>query len=135
MFRVKAEPDRARAAAVLDLSGMALGAAGIGLLIAVVLGIIAAIMAGSFGRLWPWASIAVVVVATLSMTPLATNPMSEVRRQLGLPTRNDQKGVAPQAGSDEAFAAARGRLRPELVAGIGVLAIVTLVWLMETKPF
>ena len=98
MFRVKAEPDRARAAAVLDLSTVALAAAGIGLLVAVVLGIVAAAMAGYFGRLWPWASIVVVVLIWLAMTPLAANPMSEVRRQLGLPTRNDKKGVAPQAG-------------------------------------
>ena len=135
MFRVKAEPDRARAAAVLDLSTLALAAAGIGLLIAVVLGIVAAVMAGYFGQLWPWAAIAVVVVAWLAMTPLASNPMSQVRRELGLPTRNDKKGVAPQPGTDEALAAARAGLRPELVAGSGVLAIVVLVWLMEMKPF
>jgi ABC-type amino acid transport system permease subunit len=135
MFRVKTEPDRARAAAVLDLSTMGLAVAGVALLIAVVLGIVAAVMAGYFGRLWPWAAIVVVVVAWLAMTPMAANPMSGVRRELGLPTRNDQKGVPPQPGSDEAFAAARARLRPELVAGTGVLAIVILVWLMETKPF
>jgi hypothetical protein len=69
------------------------------------------------------------------MTPLAANPMSAVRRELGLPTRNDQKGSIPQPGTDEALAAARARLRPELVAGAGVLAIVILVWLMEMKPF
>ena len=78
---------------------------------------------------------AVVVLTWLAMTPLAANPMSGVRRELGLPTRDDKKGVPPQAGSDETFAAARARLRPELVAGTGVLAIVILVWLMEMKPF
>lgn len=135
MFRVKAEPDRTRAAAVLDLSSVALVAAGIGLIVAVVLGIVAAIMGGHFGRLWPWAAIVVVVLTWLAMTPLAANPMSGVRRELGLPTRDDKKDVPPQAGSDEAFAAARARLRPELVAGTGVLAIVILVWLMEMKPF
>ena len=135
MFRVKAETDRARAAAVLDLSTVALAAAGIGLLVAVLLGIVAAVMAGYFGRLWPWAAIVVVVLIWLAMTPLAANPMSAVRRELGLPTRNDQKGSTPQHGTDEALAAARARLRPELVAGAGVLAIVILVWLMEMKPF
>ena len=135
MFRVKAEPDRTRAAAVLDLSTVALVGAGIGLLVAVVLGIVAAAMAGYFGRLWPWASIVLVVLVWLAMTPMAANPMAGVRRELGQPTRGDQKGVAPQAGTDEAFAAARARLRPELVAGLGVLAIVILVWLMEMKPF
>ena len=135
MFRVKAEPDRTRAAAVLDLSTVALVAAGIGLLVAVLLGIVAAAMAGYFGRLWPWASIVIVVLIWLAMTPMAATPMAEVRRQLGQPTRMDKKGDTPQPGTDEAFAAARARLRPELVAGTGVLAIVILVWLMEMKPF
>jgi hypothetical protein len=135
MFRVKAEPDRDRAAAVLELSTLALAAAGIGLVIAVVLGIVAAAMAGYFGRLWPWASIVVVVLAWLAMTPMAANPMSDVRRQLGLPTRGDKKGVEPTPGPDDTLAAARARLRPELVAATGVLAIVILVWLMEMKPF
>ena len=63
MFRVKSETDRSRLAAVLDLSTMALLTAGIGLLLAVVLGIVAAIMGGHFSRLWPWVSIVVVVLA------------------------------------------------------------------------
>jgi hypothetical protein len=95
---------------------------------------VAAIMGGHFGRLWPWAAIGVVVVTTLSMTPLATNPMIKVRQALGLPTRND-RGKPPAAASDAELAAAQARLRPGLVAGIGVVAIALLVWLMEAKPF
>jgi len=136
MFRVKRETDRARIGAVLDLSSGALVAAGIGLLVAVVLGIIAAAMAGYFGRLWPWASIAVVVVIWIAMTPLAANPMTGVRRALGLPSRLDKKGeVPPPPATDAELTAAQARLRPELVAGLGIVAIVLLVWLMETKPF
>ena len=135
MFRVKAEPDRARAAAVLELSTLALAVAGIGLVVAVLLGVVAAVMAGYFGRLWPWVAIVVVVLTWFAMTPLAANPMSAVRRELGLPTRGDPKGSDPRPGTDEALAAARARLRPELVAAAGVLAIVILVWLMEMKPF
>jgi hypothetical protein len=135
MFRIRSEPDRVRAGAVLDLSTTALLGAGIGLALAVVLGIVAAAMAGYFGRGWPWASIAVVVIAWIAMTPMAANPLSGVRRTLGLPTRADKKGESPQPGSDAEFAAARARLKPELVAGIGIVAIVVLVWLMEMKPF
>lgn len=135
MFRVRSEPDRTRAGAVLDLSTTALLGGGIGLVLAVVLGIVAAAMAGHFGRGWPWAAIVVVVVVWFAMTPLAADPLSQVRRTLGLPTRADKKGVPPEAGSDAEFAAARSRLKPELVAAIGVVAIVVLVWLMEMKPF
>jgi hypothetical protein len=135
MFRIRSEPDRARAGAVLDLSTTALLGAGIGLGLAVVLGIVAAAMAGYFGQGWPWAAIAVVVIVWIAMTPMAANPLSEVRRTLGLPTRADKKDVPPQAGSDAEFAAARARLKPELVTGIGIVAVVVLVWLMEMKPF
>jgi uncharacterized membrane protein SirB2 len=136
MFRVKRETDRARIGAVLDLSTTALVAAGIGLILAVVLGIIAAAMAGYFGRLWPWASIAVVVVVWIAMTPMAAGPMSQVRHALGLPSRIDKKGdPPPQPGTDVELAAAQAKLRPEAVAGLGIVAIVVLVWLMEAKPF
>jgi hypothetical protein len=136
MFRAKSATDRAVIAAVLDLSTVSLIAAGVGLLIAVVLGIVAAIMGGHFGRLWPWASIVVVVLTSFAMTPLAAGPMNGVKRALGLPTRDDKKGDPPrQPASDIELAAAQARLRPELVATVGLVAIAVLVWLMELKPF
>jgi len=135
IFRVRSETDRVRAAAILDLSNTALIGAGVGLVVAVVLGIVAAIMGGHFGRAWPWAAIVVVVIVWIAMTPMAANPLAEVRRTLGLPSRADKKDVPPAPDTDEAFAAARARLKPEAVAGIGLGAIVVLVWLMEMKPF
>jgi hypothetical protein len=135
MFRVKSETDRTRLAAVLDLSTMALLTAGIGLLLAVVLGIVAAIMGGHFSRLWPWVSIVVVVLAFGLMTPMAATPMERVRKALGMPNRETKKGEPLTLGSDAELAAARAALKPELVAAIGVGAIAVLVWLMEIKPF
>jgi len=136
MYRARSEPDRARLAAVLDLSTTALIAAGIGLLIAVALGIIAAVMGGHFGRLWPWAAIAVVVVTWFAMTPLAANPLGGIRSAIGMPGRADRKGDPPrQPATDSELAAAQARLHPTLVAIVGVVAIVVLVWLMEAKPF
>ena len=136
MFQAKREPDRARLGAVMDLSSTSLGLAGVALLIAVGFGIVAAVMGGHFGRLWPWAAIVVVVVVTLSMTPLASTPMSGVKKALGMPTRDDKAGDPPrQPATDAELAAAQARLRPELVASIGIVAIALLVWLMEMKPF
>jgi hypothetical protein len=136
MFQAKAETDRARLAAVLDLSGSSLILAGIALLLAVVLGIVAAIMGNHFGRLWPWVSIGLVIVVFAVMTPVGANPMSNLRSTLGQPSRNDKKGAPPPPpGSDEEIRAAQARLRPDLLATIGVVAIAILVWLMEVKPF
>jgi hypothetical protein len=136
MFQVRTERDRARIGAVLDLSTRALLVAGIGLVVAFVLGIIASLMAGHFSRLWPWVAIGVVVAVWVAMTPLAADRMGEVRKALGMPVRQDKKGDPPrQPGSDAELAAAQARLRPELVAALGLGAIAVLVWLMESKPF
>lgn len=136
MFQARNETDRGRLAATLDLSAASLTVAGIGLIVAVVLGIVAAVMGGHFGRLWPWASIAVVVVVWLAMTPMAANRMMAVRATLGMPGRNDKPGDPPrQPAGDAELAIARAALKPELVAAIGLVAIAVLVWLMELKPF
>ena len=92
MFQARREGDRARLAAVLDLSQASLGLAGVALILAVLLGIAAAIIGGHFSRLWPWAAIAVVVVTFGVMTPLGANPMSDLRKSLGLPGRGDKPG-------------------------------------------
>ena len=136
MFRARRETDRQRLAAVLDLSEASLGLAGVGLLLAIVLGIVAAAMGGHFSRLWPWASIAAVVVVFGVMTPLGANPMRDVRRALGLRGRGDKAGDPPRLpGSDAELQLAQARLRPELLGAVGVVAIAILVWLMEAKPF
>ncbi len=136
VFQAKRETDRGRLAGVLDLSGSSLILAGITLLLAVALGIWAAIIGGHFSRMWPWASIALVVAVFVVMTPLGANPMTGVRQALGLPSRADQKGAGPPPPADDAtLRAAQAKLQPELLAIVGVAAIAILVWLMEVKPF
>jgi hypothetical protein len=136
MFRVRKERDRTRLAAILDLSASSLAAAGILLLVAVALGITAAVMGGHFSRFWPWIAIAVIVVAFGSMTPLAAVPMNKVRRALGMPVAGDRSGTAAITPStDEELEAALKAIRPEVPAVIGVAAILVLAWLMRAKPF
>ena len=136
MFRARDEPDRTRLAAVLDLSASSLLVAGVALLVAILLGIVAAIMGGHFARLWPWVSIVVLIVSIGSMTPLAANPLGTLRVALGQPARNAKPGdPLPVPAPDAELAAAQARLRPWLVAAIGLVALGVLVWLMEMKPF
>jgi hypothetical protein len=135
MFRLRRETDRARIGALVDLSATSLWGAGIGLIVAVVLGIVAAVMGGFFGSWWPWVSIVLVVVVWIMMTPMAAGPMNEIRKALGQSVRGDKKDDPPrQPASDADLAAAQARLRPELVGAIGIAAIVILTWLMEAKP-
>ena len=135
MFQAKREPDRAKLAAVLDLSAASLGVAGIGLILAVLLGIAAAVMGGHFSRFWPWASIGAVVVVFGVMTPFGANPMSALRKALGIPSRADKKGETARPGTDAEVRAAQDALRPGLLATLGIVALAILVWLMELKPF
>lgn len=136
MFRVRRETDRSRQTAILEVSSGSMAVAGIGLLVAIVLGIVAAVMGGYFSRFWPWASIIVLVVVIGAMTPLAAIPMNNLRRALGLAVQGDKKGDPPRVpATDEEVAAALAGIRPELPAGIGVAGIAALTWLMEAKPF
>jgi hypothetical protein len=62
--------------------------------------------------------------------------MNGVKKALGMPTRDDKKGDPPrEPATDAELVAAQARLRPELVATVGLVAIAVLVWLMELKPF
>ena len=136
MFRVRVERDRMRLSAILDLSSSALTAAGVLLLITVVLGIAAAIMGGHFAKFWPWAAIIVLVVAFGSMTPLAAIPMNKLRAVLAVAKPGDVSGrQVGESGTDEELAAALAAIRPEIPAVFGVAGIVILAWLMRTKPF
>ena len=133
IFRVRAASDRTELRTLVDLSATSLIVAGIGLLVAIALGIWAAIIGGHFSRLWPWVAIAVVVIVTFAMTPLAANPMREIRAALGI--GNDKSGAPLVPGSDADVAAARSKLKPEATLVIGVVGLALLVWLMEGKPF
>jgi hypothetical protein len=107
------------------------------LLGAVLVGLGAMVMGGHQGRLWIWASIAVLVAMVVLMTPLAGRPMNRVRRALGLRSERNGPGVDParEPLSDDALTAARAALRPGLVALVGLAGTLALVWLMEAKLF
>lgn len=136
MFEVKRETDRARLAAVLDLSTRSFSVAILALLGAVLMGIAATVMGNHVGRLWVWVSIAVLVAMVVLMTPVAGRPMNRVRRALGLRSERDGPGVDPdrEALSDDELTAARAALHPGLVAVVGLAGTLALVWLMEAKP-
>ena len=137
-FRVRHETDRARLAALLDLSGGSLMTASIALLVILVAGIWAAIAGGYFGggKYWAWAAVVVFVVTVGLMTPLASGWLNRVRSAVGLPTMADKKaGREPVPASDAELATVLAAGRPELIAAVGLAALVALVILMRFKPF
>jgi len=136
LFRVRSEKDRTRLAAILDLSSGSLMVMGILLLVAIVLGIVAAVMGDHFSKFWPWAAIIIIVVVGGSMTPLAGTPLTRVRKALGMAVYGDKPTDPPRIpGTDEELAAAIAGVRPEIPTAIGIAGIAALSWLMHAKPF
>jgi hypothetical protein len=137
MVAVQHEADRARLAAILDLSVRAFSVASVALAAAVLLGIAATIIGNHGGRLWVWVSIGILVVTTVLMGPLAGTPMNRVRRALGLRFERNGPGADPDhlPLSDGDLDSARTAVRPGLVASVGLGGTFVLVWLMEVKPW
>ena len=135
IFQVRAESDRLKLASILERSARSLIVAGIALLVLLISGIVAGIMGGWWGRLWIWVSLVLLVAVGGTMTPLAGIPMSNIRRALGQQVGKPKEGDPPPVAlGDAEVAAARAALRPELVAGAGVGALVIITWLMYAKP-
>ena len=135
-FRVRTDSDRVRLAALLDLSGSSLTLTFVSLGVATLSGVAAAIVGGHFSQFWPWAAIGVLIVVSIVMTPLATYPLTAVRRGLGQQNQEDKKkGITPEPVGDAELAAVRARVRPERVTVIGLVGLAVLVWLMQLKPF
>ena len=135
-FRVRAERDPARIAALLDLSASSLGLMYASLLLVLVFGVLGAIVGGYFGRGWPWAAIVTLVVVAGAMYPLATNYYRKVRVGLGQRVYGDKSTdpvPAPLPASD--LGALLDNRRPEAIAAVGVIGLVIILWLMVLKPF
>jgi hypothetical protein len=135
-FRIRAEPDRARLATLLDLSGASLAVAGIGMLVLLIAGILAGIVAGEWGRLWLWASLVLFVVIGGSMTPIGSAYFGRLRAGLGQRTRNLKAGDPdPVPASDDALAALRVSNAPNTLLVIGAGGFLVILYLMMFKPF
>lgn len=135
-FKVRRETDRARLAALLDMSGSALGAAGIGMLVLLLAGILAGIVAGEWNRLWLWASLVLFLVIGGLMTPLGVGYFGRLRAGLGQRTRNLKAADPdPVPVTDGELAALQVSNVPERLLAIGGGGFLLILYLMMFKPF
>jgi uncharacterized membrane protein len=135
VFQVRKEQDRAKLAALLDLSGWSLAVAGIGLLILLVSGIVAGIVLQSFGRWWIWISLALFVVIGILMTPIGGSYLRALRLAIGQRPRNAKPGDPdPVPVSDGELAALQASNRPEQLLAIGAGGFVVILYLMMFRP-
>ena len=127
----KRDPDRVKA--LLEVSGYSLGTMYLGLVLLLIGGIWAGISGGHFGRGWIWTAIVVLVVVIVAMYVMASRYYAQVRQAVGLPSTLDKE---PSSGSSPAdLEALLTNRRPEILATIGGVGLLVLLWLMVVKPF
>jgi len=136
VFQVRKERDRARLAALLDLSGISLATAGIGLLVLLVSGILAGIVLGSFGRWWIWISLVLLVVIGGLMTPVGGKYLTLIRIALGQRTRALKPADPdPVPASDAQLESLLVSRAPETLLLLGGAGFLVILWLMMFRPF
>jgi hypothetical protein len=141
-FRIRQERDRARIAAMLDLSTASHGLMYGSLVVLVVAGLTAGALGGWLGRLWIWTSLGVLLAVTVAMVLIATRHYRDLRQLVGASTSPRQARTPrppapppdPERVEEELAARLRSR-RPELLAVIGGGGLLIVIWLMVVKPF
>ena len=133
---LRGERDRARIAALLDLSEASIGGVYVGLLLLLVGGIWGGIYANHFSRGWIWAAIGVLLLIMVAMYAIASPFFNGLRVAVGVRSRYGPRNAPmppPASDADVGTLAARAPLAPLLGIGLGGLLII--LWLMVLKPF
>jgi len=133
-YRIRAERDPTRIAAMLDLSSSTIGLmyGSLGLLL--LAGIAAGIMGDWFSKGWIWLAIGVLFAVTMLMYMVATRYYVTVRRALGQ-VRPGSRDPAPEPLPTAQLLELLDSRRPDAIAAIGAVGLVIIVWLMVLKPF
>jgi hypothetical protein len=133
-YRLRAERDPTRIAALLDVSSSTIGLMYGTLSLLVLAGVAAGIMGDWFSKGWIWVAIGVLFAVTVLMYVVATRYYVTVRQALGQ-TRRGSCGPAPEPLPPDQLLALLDSRRPDAIAAIGIIVLAALLWLMVVKPF
>ena len=128
-FRLRKERDRRKIETLLQLSGAAVPAMYVSLLVLVAGGVGAGIVLHSFQQKWIWTAIGLLVLITIAMLALSSPYYRKVKegvklRPSGVPRKSDEE-------LDELL-----RSTPPMVSmAIGILGLAAIIYLMVMKPF
>lgn len=134
-FRLRGERDAARQAQLLELSGMGVGLMYIGLAVLLVAGVAAGFLGNHWGRGWIWAALAVLVVVIAVMYAVATPFYGRMRAAAGVPGSEQMAARLKPLATPADLGALATSNRPLLLAAVGGIGLVVIVWLMLSKPF
>jgi hypothetical protein len=134
-FRLRGERDPARQAQLLELSGDSVGLMYIGLAVLLVAGILAGFMGGHWGRLWIWVALGTLVTVIVVMYAVATPYYGRMRAAAGVPGSEQMAARLKPPPTADDLAGLATSSRPFVLAAVGGIGLVVLVWLMLAKPF
>ena len=133
--RLRGERDRVRQVALLDVSAAGVGVMYVGLLVLLAAGIVAGFMGDHWGRVWIWAALVTLVVVIVVMYAVATPFYGRMRAAAGIgqwaERRDRYKPPATEADLDM-LATSNA---PFVLATVGVIGLIVIIWLMLLKPF
>src|ERR687898_564983 len=133
-LRLRGVRSREQVAALLELSGIAIGGLYVGMLLLLVGGVWAGFAGEHWGRLWIWAAIGTLVVVTVAMYAIATPFYGRMRAAAG--GAPDPKQIAPLGGiAPDELSRMGASSRPIWLAVIGGIGLLLILWLMVVKPF
>ena len=93
-------------------------------------------MGGFWGSLWIWVAIGVLVLVIGAMYPMGSLHYAKVRRAVGLKAYSDPKDAPPpEPLSGPELETLLASNRPFVLAAIGGIGLVVIIWLMVVKPF
>jgi hypothetical protein len=134
-FRLRGERDPARVAVLLETSRAALNSWPLVTAMAgfVLTGIALGFIGGYWGSGWLWASIGILVLVVVGMTPAGAIPLKRARTALGLEKpRGGTAEVVPDPTEGQRVIQSWS---PLPVAGVGGVGLLVILWLMMFKPF
>ena len=133
--RLRGERDRVRQVALLDVSAAGVGVMYVGLLVLLAAGIVAGFMGDHWGRVWIWAALVTLVLVIVVMYAVATPFYGRMRAAAGIgqwaERRDRYKPPATEADLDM-LATSNA---PFVLATVGVIGLIVIIWLMLLKPF
>ncbi len=128
-FRLRTERKVENAIATLATSRTATNVAGIGFILMAIGGIAAASSGGYWSKAWVGGSVLVLVLVTAAMFLIGSRYYYPVRDRL-----SGKDGAAPEPISEDELARLLDTRTPDILAAIGGLGLLILVWLMVLKP-
>jgi len=128
-FRVRGERDPVVVEALLKVGGLSVGPMYIGLLLLGVGGLGAAAAGDLWGQPWLIASIVVFVIVLVVMWAVASPYYMGLRKALEPRAPDGSPSI-----DGAALATMLDTRRPEILATVGTIGLVLLVWLMVIKP-